>query len=233
MSDISPIICAIDRPDLDGAMALARTLDDSVGTIKLGLEFLYAQGPAGVRSLGELGRPIFLDAKLNDIPNTVAGAMRGIVELPVAMMTLMASGGSAMMRSACEVAHGSARRPWVLAVTVLTSLDDADLVATGVNAPSTDQALRLAELALEAGCDGIVCSPLEIRAMRERFGDIPKLVVPGIRPNAGTDDQKRTMTPAEALRAGADRLVIGRPITQSADPARAASDILAGLAEAA
>ncbi|MEZ5846775.1 MAG: orotidine-5'-phosphate decarboxylase [Geminicoccaceae bacterium] len=229
----SPIVCAIDLPDLGRARSLARALGKSVGTIKLGLEFLYAQGPQGIRAMGELGIPIFIDAKLSDIPNTVAGAMRGIVELPVSMVTVMAGGGDAMMRAACAVARDSATRPWILGVTVLTSLDESDLRATGVGGSATDQVLRLAELALGAGCDGLVCSPAEIGAIRARFGNEPKLVVPGIRPVAAEDDQKRTLTPVEALRAGADRLVIGRPITMAADPARAARDIFQDLSEAA
>ena len=229
----SPIICAVDRPDLDGAMALGRDVGDSVGGLKLGLEFLYAQGPAGVCRMAEIGPPVFLDAKLHDIPNTVAGAMRGIVELPVAMVTVMASGGSEMMRAATEVAGSSRRRPWVLAVTVLTSLDDEDLRATGVEGGTTEQVLRLADLALEAGCDGLVCSPLEITALRQRFGDGPKLVVPGVRPAAAADDQKRTLTPADALAAGADRLVVGRPITRAVAPDEAARTILLGLDRAA
>ncbi|MEZ5826756.1 MAG: orotidine-5'-phosphate decarboxylase [Geminicoccaceae bacterium] len=190
--------------------------------------------PVDRRGPGEAGRQAdLLDAKLSDIPNTVAGAMRGIVELPVAMVTVMANGGPAMMRAACEVAKASSTQPWILAVTVLTSLDESDLAATGVGGSTTDQVLRLAELALDAGCDGLICSPMEIVSLRRHFGDRPKLVVPGIRPASVDDDQKRTMTPIEALAAGADRLVIGRPITAAADPARAARDILQGLAEAA
>ncbi len=229
MPSSNPVLVAIDRPDLAGAEALARALGAHVGGIKLGLEFFMSQGPEGIRRMGGLGLPIFLDAKLHDIPNTVAGAMRGVVRLPVAMVTLHAAGGLEMMRTAVEIADASESRPWVLAVTVLTSLDEADLEATGQRGSTTEQALRLAGLAMQAGCRGIVCSPLEVAAMRREFGEGPKLVVPGVRPKSRGDDQKRTLDPAEAVAAGADRLVIGRPITGDRDPVAAARIIAAGL----
>lgn len=232
MPSVNPVFIAIDRPDPEGAAALARAVAPHVGGIKLGLEFFVAQGPFGIRAMADLGLPVFLDMKLHDIPNTVAGAMRGVVELPIAMVTLHATGGEAMMRAAVEIANASERRPWVLAVTVLTSLDQADLEATGQRGTTTGQALRLAELALKAGCHGIVCSPLEIAAMRAAFGAAPKLVVPGVRPKDRADDQKRTLDPAEAIAAGADRLVIGRPITAEADPVAAARTIAASLPQA-
>ena len=206
-----------------------RSVAPHVGGIKLGLEFFFARGPAGIRRMGELGLPIFLDAKLHDIPNTVAGAMRGVVELPVAMVTLHAAGGLEMMKTAVAIADDSEMRPWVLAVTVLTSLDRGDLEATGQVGTATEQALRLGELALRAGCHGIVCSPLEVAAMRDAFGSGPRLVVPGVRPEAGGDDQKRTLDPRETMAAGADRLVIGRPITAAADPVAAARVIALDL----
>lgn len=230
LSSQNPVVVAIDRPDLAGAADLARSLAPHVGGIKLGLEFFMSQGPQGVLAMAEAGLPIFLDAKLHDIPNTVAGAMRGVVRLPVAMVTLHATGGLEMMRTAVAIADAAERRPWVLAVTVLTSLDQADLGATGMVGTTTEQALRLAELALRAGCHGIVCSPLEVAAMREAFGPEPKLVVPGVRPKSRFDDQKRTLDPAEAVAAGADRIVIGRPITAEADPLAAARTIAAELA---
>ncbi len=229
MSSVNPVFVAVDRPDLEGAETLARGLAPHVGGIKLGLEFFMSRGPEGIRRMGALGLPIFLDAKLHDIPNTVAGAMRGVVRLPVAMVTLHATGGLGMMRAAVDVAESSDARPWVLAVTVLTSLDQRDLEATGQRGSATDQALRLADLALRAGCRGIVCSPLEVAAMRETFGPEPRLVVPGVRPRASGDDQKRTLDPVETVRAGADRLVIGRPITSAPDPVAAAQAIAASL----
>lgn len=229
MSFENPVFVAVDRPDLEGAEDLMRSLAAHVGGIKLGLEFFMARGPEGVQRMARLGLPIFLDAKLHDIPNTVAGAMRGVVALPVRMVTLHAIGGLDMMRAAVAVANDSEQQPWVLAVTVLTSLDQTDLQATGQSGTATTQALRLAELALRAGCHGIVCSPLEVAALRAAFGKEPKLVVPGVRPKAGGDDQKRTLDPVETLAAGADRLVIGRPITAAADPVAAARAIALDL----
>ncbi|MDF1587252.1 orotidine-5'-phosphate decarboxylase [Marinimicrococcus flavescens] len=226
----NPIFCAVDRPDVTGAASLARSLDGLVGGIKLGLEFVTANGPDGVRKVAAAGLPIFLDLKFHDIPNTVAGAVRSSMDLGTAMLTLHASGGPAMMRAAAEAAGSAEKRPWVLAVTVLTSLDGADLEATGVASDPMAQAVRLARLAAECGLDGAVCSPREIAAIRAACGPGFKLVVPGIRP-AGTaaGDQKRVMTAAEALGAGADVLVIGRPITEAADPRAAAAAIGAGI----
>jgi len=228
-----PVFCAIDRPDLEGATALLRELAPNIGGIKLGLEFFMGEGPEGVRQMAGLGLPVFLDAKLHDIPNTVAGAMRGIVRLPVAMVTLHAAGGRAMLEAAVEVAGAAENPPWLLAVTVLTSLDERDLTSTGIADSSEGQALRLAELALGAGFDGIVCSPREVAAMRRVFGPEPRLVVPGIRPARHADDQKRTADPAATLAAGADILVVGRAITDAADPAAAAAAIASSLARAA
>jgi orotidine-5'-phosphate decarboxylase len=228
----NPVFVAIDRPDLAGAKTLVHGLAPHIGGIKLGLEFLMSQGPEGIRQMATFKLPIFLDAKLHDIPNTVAGAMRGVVELPVAMVTLHATGGLEMMRAAVKVADDSSRRPWVLAVTVLTSLDDTDLRAIGQTGSTTEQALRLAELALSAGCHGIVCSPREVATIRAAFGPGPKLVVPGVRPRGRGDDQKRTLDPLEAIAAGADRLVIGRPITAEPDPTATARAIALSLADA-
>ncbi len=221
----NPVFCAVDRPDLEGALELARAVAPHVGGIKLGLEFFTAQGPRGVAAVQALGLPIFLDLKFHDIPNTVAGAVREAARLGVAMLTLHAAGGRAMLEAAVEAAAGAAARPWLLGVTVLTSLDAEDLAATGVAAPPAEQALRLGGLALAAGLDGLVCSPREITVLRERFGTGPRLVVPGIRPAGAGDDQKRTMGPAETLAQGADVIVVGRPITQAAAPAEAAAGI--------
>lgn len=229
----NPVFCAVDRPDLEGAVAMANELKDTVGGIKLGLEFFTACGPAGVEAVAAIGVPIFLDLKLHDIPNTVAGAVRSLSRLPLAMLTIHCSGGSAMMQAAVEAAEAAASPPMLLGVTVLTSLDDDDLAAQGITGGTGDQALRLAGLAQNAGCRAVVCSPQEIAAMRRNFGDTLKLVVPGIRPFASSDDQKRTTDPAAALRAGADYLVIGRPITAAADPIGAARQIAEQLAQAA
>jgi orotidine-5'-phosphate decarboxylase len=226
MTEASPVFCAIDRPDLEGALGLGRALVGVVGGLKVGLEFATANGPDGVRRIGALGLPVFLDLKFHDIPSTVAGAVRAAASLGVAMLTLHVAGGPAMLRAAVEAAHLEEPCPKLLGVTVLTSLDDADLAALGVRHKVTDQVLRLAELAWAAGLDGVVCSPHELAALRQRFDRAFKLVVPGIRPSAFAQrDQKRTLAPAEAIAAGADLLVIGRPITDAADPRAAAAAI--------
>ena len=227
----NPIFCAIDRPDLAGAAALARALRDAVGGIKLGLELFAARGPDGVRAVAAAcGLPIFLDLKLHDIPNTVAGAVRSLEGLGVDYVTVHAAGGAAMLRAAASVAP----RPKLLAVTVLTSLDADDLTAVGVPASPLDQALRLARLAQDCGIEGVVCSPLEIAALRAGLGSDAVIVSPGIRPaGAAGDDQKRTLSPAGALAAGADILVVGRPITAAVEPALAARTLWSSLPQAA
>ena len=238
MPSSSPIFCAIDRPDLDGALALGRALVGAVGGLKLGLEFVTANGPDGVRRVVDLGLPVFLDVKFHDIPNTVAGAMRAVVPLRPAIVNVHASGGPAMMKAAREAAAEAAQAeglpmPMVIAVTVLTSLDDADLAAVGQRNPAEAQAVRLAELAQEARLDGVVCSPKEILAIRKACGAGFKLIVPGIRPLwSATGDQKRFSSPASALEDGADYLVIGRPITAAPDPAEAARRIAEEIAGA-
>jgi orotidine-5'-phosphate decarboxylase len=226
MIQTPPVFCAIDRPDLEGALGLGRALAGVVGGLKVGLEFVTASGPEGIRRIGALGLPVFLDLKFHDIPNTVAGAVRAAASLGVAMLTLHVAGGPAMLRAAVEAAHLQEPCPKLLGVTVLTSLDEADLVTLGVPHNLTDQVLRLAELAWAAGLDGVVCSAHELAPLREHFGREFKLVVPGIRPRTFAQrDQKRTLAPAEAIAAGADLLVIGRPITDAADPRAAAAAI--------
>lgn len=225
----NPIFCAVDMPDVSAARDLAGMLDGNVGGLKLGLEFFMANGPHGVREVaGDAGIPMFLDVKLHDIPNTVAGAVRSILPLKPSLVTIHTSGGPAMMEAAARAAEeAGADRPKLIGVTVLTSLDDDDLKAVGVNRSSGDQVTALAKLARDCGLDGAVCSPLEVKALREACGPGFMLVVPGIRPAGGeVGDQKRVMTPREALDAGADVLVIGRPITQAADPAAAAAAIV-------
>jgi orotidine-5'-phosphate decarboxylase len=233
MTAPSPVFCAIDRPDLEGALELGRALRDVVGGLKLGLEFVTANGPGGVRQIVALGLPVFLDVKFHDIPNTVAGAVRAAGTLGVAMLNLHVSGGPAMLHAAVEAAHLREPCPELLGVTVLTSMDDADLAAIGVADKTTGQVLRLAELAWNSGLDGVICSPHEVVLLRERFGPEFRLVVPGIRPAAfAPRDQKRTMLPAEAIAAGADLLVIGRPITAAPDPRAAAIAISAEIGAA-
>ena len=227
------IFVALDTTDLDRALALGRGLKRFVGGVKVGKEFFTALGPAGVGALGELGLPVFLDLKFHDIPATVAGAVRAALALKPFIINVHASGGAAMMRAAVEAADGPApafNKPLVVAVTVLTSLADEDLAATGVAGDAAAQVLRLAGLAKRSGLDGVVCSAHEAEALRAALGDDFKLVVPGIRPQwAAADDQKRIVTPAEAVAKGADYLVIGRPITAADDPADAARRIAAEL----
>lgn len=227
---MTEIYCAIDTPDMAAAERLVGALARSVGGIKLGLEFFVANGPAGVAKLAEKGLPVFLDLKLHDIPNTVAGAVRALMPLAPSILTVHAGGGRAMLEAAVE-ARGAASDMRIVGVTVLTSLDDGDLGRMGWAEGSEATVARLAEEAKAGGLDGIVCSPREAAAMRAAFGPDFLLVVPGIRPAwAATGDQKRVTTPADAAAAGADVLVIGRPITGADEPAAAAQRIAAELA---
>lgn len=225
------IFCALDTVDTDVAVALARKLDGVVGGVKLGLEFFCANGADGFKAVAETGMPIFLDLKFHDIPNTVAGAIRAVAPLGPKILTIHTQGGPDMMRRAAETAgeeaarHGHAK-PWVAGVTILTSMDDDDLTAIGVSDVVADQVARLAALGHSCGLDGMVCSPKEIMLARQATSRGFKLVVPGIRPaGSAAGDQKRVMTPRDAVAAGADVLVIGRPITQAPDPAAAAHAI--------
>jgi len=223
---MNPIYVALDTPELDKARALATAVRGHVGGLKLGLEFFMAQGPQGVRAIADLGLPIFLDVKLHDIPNTVAGAMRSLSPLDLAIVNVHAAGGRAMMVAAREAMAPATK---VIAVTVLTSLDASDLADIGVGGTAADQVARLAELTRDAGLDGIVCSAHEVAARRATWAD-GLFVIPGIRPTgADIGDQKRVMTPRQALDAGASVLVVGRPITAAADPAEAAAAIAASL----
>ena len=221
------IFVALDTSDLDKALALAEGLRGLVGGVKLGQEFFTAQGPTGVDAVTALGLPVFLDLKFHDIPATVSRAVGAALALKLFMLNVHASGGEAMMWAAADAAGlAGDERPLVVAVTVLTSLWSGDLVATGIDDNIEDQVLRLAALAENCDLDGVVCSPREVAALRRERGPDFKLVVPGIRPTwAATDDQKRVETPADTVAAGADYLVIGRPITESQDPADAARRI--------
>ncbi|CAA7620877.1 orotidine-5'-phosphate decarboxylase [Magnetospirillum sp. SS-4] len=227
----NPVFVALDTTESETAAALAGRLAGLVGGFKLGLEYFVANGPAGLRAVSSLGMPLFVDLKLHDIPNTVAAAMRGVARLNAAITTIHASGGAAMIRAAADAARDEAARlgvapPAVVAVTILTSLDQAAAEAVGFHGPVSDQVRRLAALAQDSGADGIVCSPLEADAVRAQCGPSFKLVIPGIRPAwSEAGDQKRFLTPAEARAKGADVLVIGRPITGAADPAEAARRI--------
>ena len=223
----NPVFCALDTIALPEALAWARAVKTYVGGLKIGLEFFNANGPEGVRAVAEIGLPVFADLKLHDIPNTVAGGICAVLPLGVAIVNVHAAGGAAMMRAAADAAASAgAKRPKVIGVTVLTSLDQADLQATGVAGTPSDHVLRLAILAKASGLDGVVCAAHEIELLRRELGKDFMLVVPGIRPpGSAVADQKRVMTPKQAHALGADILVVGRPITGAADPAAAARAI--------
>lgn len=226
----NPVFVALDTPDLPRALALAAAVKPYVGGLKVGLEFITALGPDAVRRVVETGLPVFADVKFHDIPNTVAGAAKALAGLGIAIFNVHASGGEAMMRAAAEAIAPWTPRPKLIAVTVLTSMDEAALAAVGQQGPAVEQVGRLAALAKTSGMDGVVCSAHELTAVRAAAGADFLTVVPGIRPaGAEKGDQRRVMTPSEARAAGADILVIGRPITGAADPAAAAKAIAAEL----
>jgi orotidine-5'-phosphate decarboxylase len=230
------IYVALDFPEAAKALALADRLDPAQCGVKVGKELFVAAGPDLVRTLVARGFPVFLDLKFHDIPHTVAGACAAATRLGVGMLDVHASGGTAMLRAARDAVDTTARtqgvaRPLLVAVTVLTSLGDADVQAVGFADGAAALAVRLAQLARDAGLDGVVCSAQEVGAMRAACGPAFKLVTPGIRPaDAGKDDQVRIVTPEAAIAAGADYLVIGRPITQAADPLAALTAINASIA---
>jgi orotidine-5'-phosphate decarboxylase len=234
---MTQVFCAIDTTDRDRAVSLAMELNGIVGGLKIGLEYFTARGPAGVAEIRDVARDmkIFLDLKLHDIPNTVAGAVKAAVHCQADFLTIHASGGRDMMRAAVAAAAEEEQKtgyaaPKILAVTVLTSLDAAVLESVGQEAPLEKQVLRLARLAKESGVQGLVCSPQEIALLKRELGQDILLVVPGIRPaESATGDQKRVMTPQEAMAAGADWLVIGRPITEAKSPVEAARGIVSSL----
>lgn len=222
----NPVYLALDLPRIDAGRALAEKVKGHVGGLKLGLEFFCAHGHHGVHEIAQVGLPIFLDLKFHDIPNTVAGAMQAIHVLEPAIVTVHAGGGRAMLEDA-KAAAGE--RTKVVAVTMLTSLDERDLQRTGVAGNAHDQVLRLADLAQDAGLDGIVCSGREVGEVHRRWKS-GFFVVPGLRPTGSSvGDQKRVVTPRQARDDGASVLVIGRPISKAEDPAQAARDIEATL----
>ena len=232
----TPLFVAIDTADAAEARRLIEAVAPITGAIKMGLEFFVHNGPDGIRrALDKLDAALFLDLKLHDIPNTVAGAIASATALRPTFITVHTNGGEAMLRAARESAETAAAklgvpRPLILGVTVLTSLTDADLKVMGHLVPLSDQVRRLALLAQDCHLDGIVCSPHELRELRTLCGKDITLLCPGIRPKgAKTDDQKRTLTPSEAMANGANYLVVGRPITGAQDPAAAAHDVLESL----
>ena len=233
---MNPILVALDVESAARAIALADTLRGSVGGFKIGKQLFTAAGPSMVRELTGRGDRVFLDLKFHDIPNTVAGAVQSAVATGAWMVNVHASGGSAMMKAAAEAARTSAEtlgrpRPLVIAVTVLTSMDNEALAEIGVARPMIDQVVHLATLAQASGLDGVVASPQEVRAIRNACGADFQIVTPGIRPadQQGKDDQARTLTPAQAIAAGSSYLVIGRPITGAPNPREAAEQIAASL----
>jgi orotidine-5'-phosphate decarboxylase len=230
MAGRAPIAVALDAPDLETAARWAALVTPHVSALKIGLELYLRYGPSVVASVrGASGAEIFLDLKLHDIPATVAGAARAVARLRPALLTVHAAAGAAAIRAAAEAIPATR----IVAVTVLTSLDDADLARMGIGGKVSDAVRRLAALAVEAGARGVVCSPQEVTAVRAEVGDGITLITPGVRP-AGADlnDQARVATPEDALRSGADLLVIGRPITGAADPGAAAAAIAASLRRA-
>jgi len=217
---------ALDFPSAATALDLVDRLDGSCRWFKVGMELFYASGAGLVHTLRDRGFEVFLDLKLHDIPNTVAGAVRSVTGTGASLLTIHASGGERMMQAAAEAAQ-QAGAPRLLAVTVLTSMDGADLNGVGVLATPGDQVMRLARLAQLSGITGMVCSPQEVCSLRAALAPETMLVVPGIRSSGDTvGDQRRVATPASAIRDGASLLVVGRPITQAADPAAAAAAIL-------
>ncbi|MEZ5691602.1 MAG: orotidine-5'-phosphate decarboxylase [Rickettsiales bacterium] len=223
--DYNPIICAVDTTDINKAKQLVENISPHVGTIKLGLEFFTANGATGVRQIiGD--KPLFLDLKFHDIPNTVAGAIRATKDINCFMLTVHTLGGKEMMKAASQAAKELEHKPMTIGVTILTSMGNTDIEDIGISHSVSEQVKKLASLAQESGLDGVVCSPHEIEILRKQCGDSFKLIVPAIRPEGSENgDQKRVMTPKEAIEKGADYLVIGRPITQAENPASMASGL--------
>jgi len=222
------LIVALDVPTAQAAQDLVHRIGDAAGLYKVGLQLFTAEGPGFIRELVASGRRVFLDLKLHDIPSTVGHAVRSAVGLGASMLTVHASGGGEMLRAAVEAAgQGQGSGPAILAVTVLTSFEDDDLHEVGVPSSTAGQVLHLASLAKSTGCAGVVTSARETTAVRRALGPSLGIVNPGIRPAASSkDDQERIATPAEAIQAGASHIVVGRPITRSQDPARAAAEIV-------
>jgi len=225
------LIIALDVSRASEAQKIVAEIGDSASTYKVGKQLFTAEGPQVVRDLVASGRKVFLDLKFHDIPNTVAGAVKSASELGVSMLTVHASGGTKMLKAATEGASQSLSKPLILAVTVLTSLNDEDLQELGLPVAVADQVLRLAGLALNAGIGGIVASAQEARSIRRNLGDGFAIVTPGIRPaGSAVGDQARVVTPAEAFAAGASHIVVGRPITGDPNPAEAARRVLEEMA---
>ena len=225
------LIVALDVSSAEAARKIVAAVGDSAQAYKVGMQLYTAEGPSIVRELVDSGRSVFLDLKYHDIPTTVAAAVREAAELGVSMLTVHASGGGKMLRAATNAAANQRPDLLILAVTVLTSLDDVELGKIGVRESVVEQVLRLTALARTNGCKGVVASAREAAALREEFGRDLTIVTPGVRPaGSGHDDQIRVVTPAEAIAAGASHIVVGRPITEAEDPAAEARAILAQIA---
>jgi orotidine-5'-phosphate decarboxylase len=228
------LIVALDVASASQARRIVSAVGEWASIYKIGKQLFTAEGPQVVRDLVASGHQVFLDLKFHDIPNTVAGAVTEAARLGVSMLTVHAAGGAKMLRAAVEAAAANPNPPLILAVTVLTSLEDSDLPQIGVAGRVQDQVLRLAALARSNGCRGVVASAQEARELRRQYGADLVIVTPGVRPpGAGAGDQARVVTPAEALAAGADYIVVGRPITESADPAGEVRQIVQALATGA
>jgi len=228
------LIVALDVSSASEARKVVQGLGAAVSSYKVGNQLFTAEGPAVVRELAGLRKKVFLDLKFHDIPNTVAGGVRSAAAMGVFMLTVHAAGGAAMLRAAMDAARQVSKPPIVLAVTVLTSLSNADLRETGVPRQTQNHALLLARLARNCGCDGVVASPHEARLIRQALGAGLVIVTPGIRPaGSAKGDQSRVNTPAQAIAAGADYLVVGRPITEAKNPVQAAEEIIREIAGAA
>ncbi len=231
----NPVIVALDVPTIQQATALIDRIGNQAGSFKVGMELFTSAGPEIIHRIHNRGAAVFLDLKYHDIPNTAAGAVRAAVRLNVQMLTIHLAGGPNMIRAAETAAQETAatlgiQPPWLLGVSVLTSLNQNDLRQIGIHDPVPDQVQRLVSLGFEAGLRGFVCSPQELVRLRQTLPADAKLITPGIRTTTSAqDDQKRTMTAAEALQAGADRLVIGRPICAAPNPAKALENILASI----
>ena len=233
MRDQDRLIVALDVPGATQARQIVQAIGDAATTYKVGKQLFTAEGPQVVRDLVASGRKVFLDLKYHDIPNTVAAAVRSAAELGVSMLTVHASGGSKMLKAAVEAASQSPTKPMVLAVTVLTSLSDSDLQELGIAGNVLSQVLRLGALARAAGCGGLVASAQEARELRKALGEGFAIVTPGVRPaGASAGDQVRVVTPKDAIAAGVTYLVVGRPILEAPDPAKAAQQIADEIAAA-
>ena len=223
------LFVALDGTDLHTSWEMTQTLSEHVGGIKLGKGFFTAFGPSGIEILAGLA-PIFLDLKFHDIPHTVSLAVQALAPLRPMMITVHASGGTKMLQAACKAAHLLPHPPLVMAVTVLTSLNQQDLIEVGQTPPMVEQVTRLAHLAYNCGCDGVICAPHEIRLLREALGKELRIATPGVRPLwADRHDQSRVLTPGEAIAAGADWVIVGRPVTRAPDPLQAVGLIIAEI----